>query len=603
MSRVQPATVALPQWEVAVPQRVIRRLAAIVALDVVGYSRLTGLDEEGTLARLKILRDAIIEPAIADAHGRIVKTMGDGLLIEFPSSVDAVRCAIAIQSGMATRSSDTEADRRVELRIGVHVGDVVVDDTDLLGDGVNIAARLEGVAPAGGVSISEDVWRQVDGKVPTTFSDMGEVVLKNISRPVRVYRADNLGKESTDQPPSHAMTREDLPTIAVMPFSNLSGDPEQEFFADGLAEDIITTLSKLSGLRVIARNSSFIYKGRVADVRDVARQLGVRHVLEGSVRRSGSRIRISVQLIDGRSGSPVWAERYDRTIEDIFAVQDEITLVLATELQVSLTEGEQARLQYTTTSNVEAWTQWVQGLSYYRQAVTKENCGRALPHWEKALALDPGSAALNGMLGLLHYVDARFGWWDARETALHKARSYADKALELDSESAVAFTTSSLVLLLEGRFDEAAAHARKAVELAPGSADAASFASFVFASAGLPEKAIEYSERATKLSPKYPGYYLGHLGHAYRLAGHFENAIAAFKAYEARNPGFGLVDLVIAYCQSGHLDLAEQTATRLLSRHPDFTIRRWASTQIRHDPTQLEAEKAALRSSGLPPGD
>jgi adenylate cyclase len=490
----------------------------------------------------------------------------------------------------------------MELRIGVHVGDVVVDDTDLLGDGVNIAARLEGIAPVGGVSISEDVWRQVDGKVPAAFYDMGEVALKNVLRPVRVYSA-HLGRKSVEKVPSPAMPPEDKPTIAVMPFSNLSNDPEQEFFADGLAEDIITTLSKLSGLRVIARNSSFVYKGRVMDIRDVARQLGVRHVLEGSIRRSGARLRISVQLIDGHSDSPIWAERYDRAIEDIFAVQDEITLVLATEMQVRLTEGEQARLQYTTTNNVEAWTQWVQGLSYYRQAVTKDNCGRALPHWEKALALDPGSAALNGMLGLLHYVDARFGWWDAREAALCKARSYADKALELDPESAVACTTSSLVLLLEGRFDEAVAHARKAVELAPGSADAASFACFVFASAGLPAEAIVHSEKAMRLSPHYPGYYLGHLGHAYRLAGQIENAIAAFKAYEARNPGSGLADLVIAYCQSGYVETAQQTARRLLSRHPSFTIRGWASTQIRRDPEQLEAEKAALRSAGLPLGD
>jgi adenylate cyclase len=265
---------------------------------------------------------------------------------------------------------------------------------------------------------------------------------------------------------------------------------------------------------------------------------GVRHVVEGSVRRSGSRIRISVQLIDGRSGSPVWAERYDRTLADIFAVQDEITLVLATELQVKLTEGEQARLQYTTTSNVEAWTQWVKGLSYYRQAVTKDNCGRALPHWQKALALDPGSAALNGMVGLLHYVDARFGWWDDRETALRKARCYVD---ELDPESAVACTTSSLVLLLEGRFDEAVGHARKAVELAPGSADAASFASFALASAGLAAEAIAYGKRAMKLSPEHPGYYLGHLGHAFRLAGDFENAIACFRSYETRSPGSALL--------------------------------------------------------------
>jgi adenylate cyclase len=487
----------------------------------------------------------------------------------------------------------------MEFRIGVHVGDVVVDDSDLLGDGVNIAARIEAVAAVGGVSISEDVWRQVQGKVPAEFSDLGEQKLKNIARPMRVYKAE-IEEGTRDQAPAVAALPSEVPTLAVMPFQNLSNDIEQEFFADGLAEDIITTLSKLAGLRVIARNSSFVYKGRAVDVREVAKQLGVRNVLEGSIRKSGNRIRITVQLIDGHSGSPIWAERYDRNVDDIFAVQDEITLVLATEMQVKLTEGEQARLQYTTTNNVEAWTHWVHGLFHYRQAVTKESFGRARPHWEKALALDPGSAALNAMVGLLHYVDARFGWWDDRKTALGKARFHADQALALDPASGLACTTSSLVSLLEGRFDDAVAHARRAVEAAPGSADAASFACFVLASAGFPEEAVTHNERAMTLSPHYPGYYLGHLGHAYRLSGRVEEAIAAFRAYDARNPGSGLADLVIAYSQNGQTQLAVETAKRLAGQNRNFTIRAWAATQIRRDADQLDADMSALRNAGLP---
>jgi adenylate cyclase len=280
----------------------------------------------------------------------------------------------------------------------------------------------------------------------------------------------------------------DKPSLAVLPFLNMSGDAEQDYFCDGLVEDIITTFSKLAGLRVIARNSSFAYKGRAVDVREVANQLGVRYVLEGSVRRSGNRIRITAQLIDAKDGAHLWAERYDRSIDDIFAIQDEITLVLTTEMQVKLTEGEQARLHYTTTNNVEAWTHWVQGLFYYRQAVTKEHVGRALPHWEKALALDPTSAALNGMLGLTHYIDARFGWWDDRETAVRKARAYAERALQLDPDNPDACTTASLVLLLQDCYDEAAIYARRAVQLAPGSADAATFACFVLATSGFPEE-------------------------------------------------------------------------------------------------------------------
>jgi adenylate cyclase len=392
----------------------------------------------------------------------------------------------------------------------------------------------------------------------------------------------------------------DVPSIAVLPFTNLSDDPEQEFFADGLVEDIITTLSKLAGLRVIARNSTFVYKGQAVDIREAAKQLGVRYVLEGSVRKSANRIRITAQLIDADSGSHVWAERYDRAIDDIFAVQDEITLVLATEMQVKLTEGEQARLHYTTTSNVEAWTHWVQGLSFYRHAVTKENTARALACWKQALALDPSSAALNAMLGFIHYVDARFGWWDDRETALAKARSYIDRALELDPDNSDANSTSSLALLLQERFEEAAVHARRSVELAPGSADAATFACFVLAFAGYPEEAVAHGERAMTLSPNYPAFYLGHLGNAYRLAGRIEEAIAAFKAYHARHAGFGLSDLVIAYQQIDQPEQAVQAAEQLLSVRQDFTIAAWANTQFRADKAGLDADIAALRAAGLP---
>ena len=392
----------------------------------------------------------------------------------------------------------------------------------------------------------------------------------------------------------------ELPSIAVLPFDNMSGDPEQEFFADGLVEDIITTLSKLAGLRVIARNSSFVYKGRAVDVREVARQLGVRYVLEGSVRKSADRIRITVQLIDASTGAHLWAERYDRAIHDIFAVQDEITLVLATELQVKLTEGEQARLHYTTTSNVEAWTYWVQGLSQYRQAVTKENMGGALACWKRALALEPESAALNAMIGLIHYVDARFGWWDDRDTALATAQIYVNRALEIDPLNSDAHSISSMVLLLQGRFGDAVVHARRAVQLAPSSADAATFACFVLAFAGYPEEAVVHGERAMTLSPHYPGYYLGHLGNAYRLAGRFEEAIATFKAYHDRHAGFGLCDLVIAYQQAGRPEEAKRTAEGLLCIRRNFTIGAWMGTQFRADPAGLEADITALRAAGLP---
>jgi adenylate cyclase len=590
-------------------ERVERRLAAVLAADVAGYSRLMGTDEEGTLARLKAIRKALVDPAIAAHRGRIVKTTGDGMLVEFASAVDAARSAVEVQRSMAAQNADVSPDIRIEFRIGVHVGDIIIDESDIFGDGVNIAARLEGIAEPGGVCMSDDAYRQIRGKVEIACDDLGPQTLKNIAEPMRAWRVRPGGQgAATAQPGSPASqapapARPDKPSIAVLPFQNMSGDPDQEHFCDGLVEDIITTLSKLAGLRVIARNSSFVYRGRSVDIREAAKQLGVRYVLEGSVRKSGNRIRITAQLIDATDGAHLWAERYDRAINDIFAIQDEITLVLATEMQVKLTEGEQARLHYTTTTNVEAWTYWVQGMSHFRKAVTKEENGHARVYWEKALALDPASASLNAMLGYLHCLDFRFGWWDDSETAIDQARAYADRALAIDPSNADAHTTSSIVLLWEKRHDEAVAEARKAVQLAPSASDTADLASHVLTASGYPEEAVVLSEKAMALNPTYPAKYLGTLGNAYRLSGRTEQAINAFKAYHARNPGFGLTDIVIACQEIGQPEEARRAAEQLLVARPNFTIAGWLRTQLsRRDTAQVEADTAALRAVGLPPG-
>jgi adenylate cyclase len=581
-------------------ERLQRRLAAILSTDVVGYSRLMGLDEAGTLSRLNALRRELIDPTIAAHAGRIVKLMGDGALVEFASAVDAVTCAIEIQRQLREHDAGGSEANPIQFRIGINVGDIIIEGDDIFGDGVNIAARVESVAAPGGISLSEDAWRQVQGKVAATFVDSGEHSLKNIARPVRVYRVE-LGGEGTTQPTAPVSVLPDKPSIAVLPFTNMSGDAEQDYFCDGLVEDIITTLSKLPGLRVIARNSSFVYKGRSVDVREAAKQLGVRYILEGSVRKSGNRVRITAQLIDAKDGTHLWAERYDRAIDDIFAIQDEITLVLATEMQVKLTEGEQARLHYTTTKNVEAWTYWVQGLSHYRGPATKENMGPARLYWEKALALDPTSAALNAMLGFMHCLDARFSWWDDRETALGKARTYTDKALELEPSNADAYRTSSVLLLAQGRYEEAVVNAKRSVQLAPGSADVGELASFVLASSGYPEEALILIEKAMALNPNHPAVYFGILGNAYRLSGRIEEAIVAFKAYHARSPGFGLTDLVIIYQESGPAEEARRTAEQLMAARPGFTIAAWLKTQfIRRDTARVEADTAALRAAGLP---
>jgi adenylate cyclase len=392
----------------------------------------------------------------------------------------------------------------------------------------------------------------------------------------------------------------DKPSIAVLPFANMSGDPEQDYFVDGLVEDITTTLSKISGLIVIARNSSFTYKGRAVDVRQVARELGVRYVLEGGVRKSGNRIRITAQLIDAGTGAHVWAERFDRAIEDIFAVQDEITLVLATEMQVRLTEGEQARLRYATTNNIEAWSYWVQGLSHFRRGLSREGLTQALSFWRQAHALDPSSAPLNAMLGFLQYANARFGLWDDRETALRRGDAFVDNALALDPTNADAHLTRSLLLMLHRRFDEAVLAVHKAIEYGPGSADIAVFASFVFDNVGLVQKALVQIERAMKLSPIFPPNYLGQLGNAYRLAGRYDEAIAAYESYHKRSPGRGVTDLVIIYQQLGQSDKAKAWATQLLLADPTFTVNSWSDTQFIKDAGRLEGEVAALLAAGLP---
>jgi adenylate cyclase len=578
-----------------------RRLAAIVAADVVGYSRLMEADETGTLDAVRALWAETFNPTVAAHHGRIVKMMGDGALVEFASAVDAVESAIALQRTMATYNTERPDHPPIEFRIGVNLGDIVIEGDDIFGEGVNIAARLEGKAPHNGVLISDAVYAQIKGKIDEKFTNAGELALKNIAKRVRAWSwgGDGVSFAKADSPNPEPG---DTPSIAVLPFANMSGDPEQEFFADGLVEDIITTLSKLARLRVIARNSSFVYKDQTVDVREVARQLGVQFVLEGSVRKAGNRVRITAQLIDAKDGSHVWAERYDRSMDDIFAIQDEITLVLATEMQVKLTEGEQARLQYTTTDNVEAWTHWARGMSHYRQAVTKETMGPARFHWEKALALDPDSAALNAMLGFMHGVDARFGWWDDRETALQKARAYADRALEIEPTNGNAHSMSSVIMLFEERFDDAVRGARKAIELAPGSADVAEFASFVLTPCGFPEEAVIQSEKAIALSPNHPPVYLGAMGNAYHLAGRIDEAIEAFKTYNEKSPGFGLLDLVIIYQQNDRPEEARQTAEQFLAARPGFTITAWRDTQIRRDQGRLEADITALTEAGLPLG-
>src|ERR1700759_803029 len=379
--------------------RVERRLAAILAADVAGYSRLMGADEEGTLARLKACRKALVDPKISEYRGRIVKTTGDGMLVEFGSAVDAVRCAVELQRGVASSNVDIPEAKRIEFRIGIHVGDIIIDDNDIFGDGVNIAARLEGIADPGGICISDDAHRQIRGKTEVAYDDMGHQSLKNITEPRRAWRsrpATNAEPSEVVDRPAPMLALPDKPSIAVLPFTNMSGDPEQEYFADGIVEDIITALSRMTWLVVIARNSSFTYKGKAVDIKQVGRELGVRYVLEGSVRKAGNRVRITGQLIDAATGTHLWADRFDGALEDVFELQDEVTTNVIGAISPKLEQAEIERARRKPTEKLAAYDYFLRGMANIYQGTKQANL-EALQNFQQAISVDENFSTAYGM--------------------------------------------------------------------------------------------------------------------------------------------------------------------------------------------------------------
>jgi adenylate cyclase len=404
-----------------------RRLAAILAADVAGYSRLMGVDEEGTLEHLKTHRRELIDPKIVEHHGRIVKTTGDGMLVEFGSVVDAVRCAVEVQQGMVERNATAATEKRIEFRVGINVGDIIIDGDDIHGDGVNIAARLEAFADPSGICVSQKVRDEVQDKLALAFEDLGDQQLKNITRPVRVYEVKISGAPEAAW---SALALPDKPSIAVLAFQNMSGDAEQEYFADGMSEDIITALSKLRWFFVIARNSTFAYKGKSPDVRQVARELGVRYVLEGSIRKAGNRLRITAQLVDATTGNHVWAERYDREIADIFAVQDEITQSVVAAIEPQLYAAENIRIQSKPPESLDAWGCVIRAL-WHTGRFNKYDAEQARDLLKRAIAIDPGYARARSLLAFAGMEAAMLGGHNI-DTALSTARQEAHASLALD---------------------------------------------------------------------------------------------------------------------------------------------------------------------------
>ena len=527
-------------------ETVERKLAAILSADVAGYSRLMGEDEEGTLTAFKAHRAEAVDPAIARHHGRIVKTTGDGLLAEFASAVDAVRCALAVQEAMAARNATVANDRKIEFRIGVNVGDVMIDGDDLMGDGVNVAARLQEIAEPGGVYISRTARDQVRDRLELTLEDLGEQTVKNIARPVRVFRVpvmtENLsavGKTPPDTagPSGTEFELPDKPSIVVLPFENMSGDPEQEYFADGIAEDIITGLSKMRWVFVISRNSAFTYKGKAVDVKQVAKELGVGYVLEGSVRKAGNRVRITAQLIDAESDHHVWAERYDRELEDIFAVQDEITQNIIAEVAPGFVAAEMERAQRKDPRDLRAWD-YTMRAHWHMERFTKEDWAEARQLIGRAIELNPKYAWPFGDLAFINVFEAIFGWHESPPQALLEAAEAARQAVALDGQDARAYVMLAFPYLFALQHDKAIEAARTAIDLDPNSAMGYATLGATQGFLGETDEGCENLEKGIRLSPRDPFLLLTTwmgLSCAYFAAEQYDQAVEwAEKVVESR---------------------------------------------------------------------
>lgn len=590
-----------------------RKIAAILAADVVGYSLLAGADEDRTLARLRALRSDLIDPTIAVHHGRIVKRTGDGALVEFRSVVDAVRCGIEVQNGMVERNAGLPPERRIDFRIGIHLGDIVEEsDGDLMGDGVNIAARLEGIAKPGAICLSEDAYRQVKARLDLVVSDLGETKLKNIAEPIRVYSLEvGVVARASFATQSEPAAQENLtaplalpnkPSIAVLPFQNMSGDSEQEYFADGIVEDITTGLSRIKWLFVIARNSSFTYKGKTVDIKQVGRDLGVRYVLEGGIRKAGNRVRITGQLIEAETGTHLWAERYDRPLDDIFAVQDEITLSVVGVIEPSLRRAEIERVKRKRPDNLDAYDLVLQALPFAYTGEL-ENAATAIPLLERALALDPGYAGAQAALAwCLHHQFSRGGLREEDRTA---AIRHARAAAMHGGDDATALAMAGLVIAFDERDHATALDLfNRALSISSSNIFALSCSALVLAYMGKIDLAIERAQFALRLSPFDPMNFMPNnaLAIANFHAKQYEAAADAARRAVEVNPRFSAcyAHLAAALIRLGRHEEAKAAAQRVLDCNPNFSVHGWSVAIGTAAPAVLAPYAEALREAGLP---
>jgi adenylate cyclase len=578
-----------------------RRLAAILAADVAGYSRLMGQDEDGTVRALKE-HQAVLAPTIAGFGGRVIDMAGDSVLAEFPSVMNAVNCALAIQRSMAERNADVPPGRRMEFRIGLNLGDVLVEDERIYGDGINIAARLEAIAEPGGICIAGRVHEEVARKLGLDCEDLGEQSLKNIAQPVRAWRVRVVAVAAS---PPVRLALPDKPSIAVLPFTNMSGDPEQEYFADGMVEDIITALSRLGWLFVIARNSSFTYKGKAVDVKHVGRELGVRYVLEGSVRKAGARVRITSQLIDASSGAHLWADRFDGAQEDVFDLQDRVAASVVGAIEPSLRRAELELSRRKPTESLDAYDYLLRALPEWYSA-SRQGYEAALRLARKAIGLDARFAVAYGLAAQCYVWQGALGWTDdlARDAA--EGARLARAALEFGQDDPMALWMGAHALaFLAKDFDVAEAAMDRSLAMNGNSASAFCFSGWLRCYLCRPELALEHFNRARRLSPLDPLHYLvlGGEALAYRLLGRYQESLdVGLKALIA-NPRWSntLKTLCAAYAQLGRIEEARAVAAQLLEVNPTFTVSQGISL-YRRDPVMQARYAEGLRLAGIPEG-
>jgi adenylate cyclase len=629
-----------------------RKLTAILSADVAGYSRLMAEDEAATVKTIASYRE-IMESLIKQHRGRVVDSPGDNVLAEFYSVVDAVQCAVAVQNEIQTRNADLPDSRKMEFRIGINLGDVIDEEDRIYGDGVNIAARLEALADPGGICVSKTAFDQIETKLPLGYEYLGEQSVKNIPKPVGAYRVlmkpDAAGKvigekrflgrfsrrtamaaiiilvmvagvlvswniylqQSKKLEPASlekmVFPLPEKPSIAVLPFDNLSGDPEQDYIADGLTENIITGLSQIPEMFVIARNSVFTYKGKSVKIKQISEELGVKYVLEGSMQKAGDRLRVNAQLIDAIKGHHLWSEKYDRKMENFFSIQDDITLTIVIALQVKLTEGEQARIRHST-NNIEAWSLAVKAQGLF-ETYARENIVKARELFKKSVELDPNYAYAWSYLGWTYWIDGIYysAFYD-RKKSLESAIEMAEKALSIDDKSSDAHALLSGVYLAQQKYDEAVAAGEKTIDLDPNSSENYAIVAITMQNVGKFEEAIALVNQAMRLDPYYPNWYLGRLGMCYQMMGRYEESAAAFEELAKRFEESGskapldrlYLYLASTYSMMGRLDEAQDLVSKALEFNPKMTAELWRKRFQYKDPKHTERIIDALRRVGLP---